>query len=186
MSELLDSRGNPVDGRGNGDSREGMDIDKVLEIYAAVQQKRATMKEEPAIARLDPPSMSKVEEAIAFWKPIYFDRLVDGRHLNGIEAYELGDPKKTTKPDKAPYIAMCNLMALEAIRRMGSQMPTATEAVLLAYASEREQEIADFWKNTFHPTEFQAEWAWKACLAVLVGDDLAQTELLVDYKKQLP
>jgi hypothetical protein len=81
---------------------------------------------------------------------------------------------------------MSNLMALEAIKIMGEQMPTAEKAALLAFASDREKEIAVFWKDMFAPTEFQAQWAWQAVLAVLVGNPAAQNEILVNYKEQLP
>src|SRR5574338_642279 len=66
----------------------------------------------------------KVEQALAFWKPLYFGITTEKRLLNGIEAYELGNEKTTNKPNKVPYIAMCNLMALEAIKLMGDTYPT--------------------------------------------------------------
>lgn len=129
----------------------------------------------------------KLDAAVAFWKPIYLSYTVDGRLLNGIEAYDLGDDKlQNGKGDKAPYIAMCNLMALEAIRMMGESWPTIEEAVKLAAGTEKERDIADFWKKTFSPTKFQAEWAWHAAMAVMAGEPAATRELLYQYKDQLP
>lgn len=131
-------------------------------------------------------SEESIERAVRFWKPVYHSVKKNGRCLNGIEAYELGDPKKTSKPDKAPYIAMCNIMALEALRRMGSQNPTTTIVKNLQNASEREREIADYWKKNFHPTVFQAEWAWRAVISVMVGEPYATRDLLERYQEQLP
>jgi len=164
------------------------DIEEMARLYEAVQQAQHSMKGDPALSDRVRVSLDKVEEAITFWKPVYFNRMVDGRQMNGIEAFELGDPEKTpgTKCDKGPYIAMCNLMALEAIKMMGDQMPTAHKGIMLAYASDREKEIAKFWKDTFAPTEFQSEWAWTACLGVLSGSKVATIELLDRYRDQLP
>lgn len=159
-----------------------------MDLIRAIEQRRKTLKEIPAIARRAPVSIKGVEKAIAFWKKVYFANTVEGRLLNGIEAYELGDPKKTpaTMVDKAPYIAMCNLMALEAIRRMGESMPTSEDAVTLAFATEREKEISKFWKENFAPTSFQVEWAWKAALSVMAGEPHSTKEMLEDFKHQLP
>lgn len=129
---------------------------------------------------------AKIEQAITFWKPLYFNYKKDKRLLNGIEAYELGDPKITPSPNAVPYIAMCNLITLEALLRMGDQSPTVEAATDLAYATEREREIADFWHKTFYPTEFQVEWAWTAAMAVMAGDPIATNEILEDYRQQLP
>ena len=140
----------------------------------------------PVIAQRVKVSPASLEMAISFWKPIYFSQEKDGRLLNGIEAYELGDEKITPEPNKAPYIAMCNLMALEAIRMMGDDMPFAKTVALLVVGTEREKDIADFWQTSFSPTAFQAEWAWRACLAVMAGEPIATKELLEDYRQQLP
>ena len=77
-------------------------------------------------------------------------------------------------------------MALEAITMMGNNIPTSAHATLLAYATEREKEVAGFWKDNFAPTEFQVEWAWAAALAVMAGDPSATAELLDNYRDQLP
>lgn len=173
--------------RPDGD-RKGIDLEAVGRLYEMIEQRLRSDEGKAAIERRVSIHSRKVEAAISFWKPIYFSKVVDGRLLNGIEAYQLGDESRTAQSecDKAPYIAMCNLMALEAIRMMGDQMPTAEKAVLLAYASDREKEIAVFWKEIFSPTEFQAEWAWKAALSVLAGDPVATSEILDNYKLQLP
>ena len=131
-------------------------------------------------------SEDKIETVIAFWKPIYFSITKDGRYLNGVEAYELGDPKMTSSPNQAPYIAMCNLMALEAIKIMGDNHPTVEDVEHLAFGTGREAEIADFWHITFAPTVFQSQWAWRAALAVMAGDPVATKELLQDFRDQLP
>ena len=192
MSGLVDANGLPI-GRVGESVAPGADyippnIEKMAEVFAAVIQAKASQEGKAAIAQKVEVSRRKVESAISFWKPIYFNRTIDGRLLNGIEAYELGDPAKTpgTKCDKAPYIAMCNLMALEAIIMMGENMPTSAHATLLAYATEREKEIAGFWKKTFAPTEFQVEWAWSAALSVMAGEPHATAELLDNYREQLP
>ena len=135
-----------------------------------------------------------IEEAISFWRNVYLGTTVgkgsEARHLNGSEAYKLGSEEGAAelelKMDKAPYIAMCNLMALEALKMMGDQMPTTPEAAHLAFASEREKEICDFWHQTFAPTSFQAEWGWKAALSVMAGEPYSTEELLSNYKVQLP
>lgn len=129
---------------------------------------------------------AKVDKAIAFWKPLYFNLTKEGRHLNGIEAYALGDEKVTARSDKAPYIAMCNLMALEALRRMGDHNPTQEDPTLLAHGTERERDIADFWKKTFAPTECQVRWAWQGAMAVMAGEPNATDEILEHYQDQLP
>lgn len=129
---------------------------------------------------------SKLERPIEFWKNIYISTKKEGRFLNGIEAYELGDPKITPDPNKGPYIAMCNLMALEAIRMMGDDWPTIEDAKYLALGTDREVEIASFWHDVFAPTGFQSEWAWKAAMAVMAGEPFSTKELLVNYQDQLP
>lgn len=191
MSGLVDASGLPIGRVGESRVSEpglSKDPQDLARVWMAIEQKRASMEGEAAIAQLVNVPRKKIEIAVAFWKPLYFDVLIDGRHLNGIEAYELGDPSKTpeAKVNKSIYIAMCNLMALEGILMMGSNMPTSTEAVLLAFATKREKEVAAFWKKNFAPTEFQVEWAWKACLAVLAGDPSATAELLDNYRLQLP
>jgi hypothetical protein len=129
----------------------------------------------------------KIDEAVSFWKPIYLSYTVEGRLLNGIEAYDLGDDKlQNGKADKAPYIAMCNLMALEAIRMMGDNWPTIEDAEQLSAGTDKERDVADFWKKTFSPTMFQVKWAWAAAMAVLAGNPGAIRELLYQYKDQLP
>jgi hypothetical protein len=191
MSDLVDYRGMPI-GR-VGESRPLPDdgpryqIDP-MDLIRAIEQKQKTMKGEAAIARREHVSIRKVEEAISFWKRVYFGTTAEGRLLNGIEAYELGDPKRTpaAKVDKGPYIAMCNLMALEAVKMMGDHMPTSEDAITLAFATDREREIAKFWKDNFAPTEFQVEWAWKGALAVMAGEPTATNEILEEYKSQLP
>jgi len=171
-----------------GSDPNSMDPFELARLYEATLQAKASRAEEASIAKRVSVSKKELEEAVSFWKPIYFNRTVEGRQLNGIEAYELGDPKKTpgTACDMGPYIAMCNLMALEAIRMMGDAMPTAHKGVMLAYASDREREIAKFWKDTFAPTEFQSEWAWTACLGVISGNEIARAEILTRYREQLP
>ena len=191
MSSLLNAQGMPIGRVGQSlapDKVGGLDFGDLERLYEVVMQRARSNKGIAAIEKRVYVQPAKVDAAIAFWKPIYFNVTIDGRLINGIEAYELGDEKKTpgVKCNKAPYIAMANLMALEAIKIMGEQMPTAEKAVLLAFASDREKEIAVFWKNMFAPTEFQAQWAWQAVLAVLVGNPAAQDEILVNYKQQLP
>lgn len=167
--------------------RGALDFGK-FELLRAIQQAKKSTDGEAALSRREHIPPDKIEEAISFWKPIYFSRTIEGRHLNGIEAYELGDPSKTNggEVERGPYIAMCNLMALEAIRMLGDNMPTAEDPNLFAFATENEREIADFWKKNFAPTKFQAEWAWHAALAVLSGSEIAYDEMLVNYKEQLP
>lgn len=168
--------------------RPSMDVSEMARLFEAVVQRKDSIKGEAALSERVHVPVSKVNDAISFWKPVYFDRTIEGRQINGIEAYEMGDPEKTdgTACDQGPYIAMCNLMALEAIKMMGDQMPTAHKGVMLPYASEREQEIAKFWKETFAPTEFQCDWAWTACLGVLSGSQVATLEILDKYRDQLP
>ena len=191
MSELLDYRGMPIGRVGESkplpEDGPQYQIDP-MDLIRAIEQKKKTLNGEAAIARREYVPLAKVEKAIAFWKSVYFRVTAEGRLLNGIEAYELGDPRRTpaTQVDKGPYIAMCNLMALEAIRMMGEHMPTSEDAVTLAFASDREKEIAGFWKETFAPTAFQVEWAWKAALAVMAGEPHATKEVLEDYREQLP
>jgi len=192
MSGLVDASGLPIgrvgESKAPGADRLPPDIEKMAEIFAAVIQAQNSKAGRAVIAQKIDVSRRKVEDATRFWKRIYFSATIEDRHLNGIEAYELGDPKKTpgVKCDKGPYIAMCNLMALEAITMMGANMPTSAHATLLAYATEREKEVADFWKRNFAPTEFQVEWAWSAALAVMAGDPSATAELLDNYREQLP
>jgi hypothetical protein len=191
MSGLVNAQGLPIGRVGestSGIGRERPDIEKLAEVYAAVIQAKASKEGKTVLSQQVSVNRRKVDTATAFWKPRYFDIHVDGRHLNGIEAYELGDPEKTpaAKVNPSVYIAMCNLMALEAITMMGANMPTSAQATLLAYATEREKEIAGFWKDNFAPTEFQVEWAWAAALAVMAGDPSATAELLDNYRDQLP
>ena len=128
----------------------------------------------------------KIERAISFWKPIYFSEKRDGRFLNGAEAYDLGDPAKTPNPNKAPYIAMCNLMALEGLKMIGDYNVTVEDAEHMMFGNEREREIADFWKNVFSPTLFQSQWSLKAMIAVMSGEPYATADLLDRYQDQLP
>lgn len=131
----------------------------------------------------------KIDAAVSFWKPIYLSYTVDKRLLNGIEAYDLGDDKLQGgkgKGDPGPYIAMCNLMALEAIRMMGDSWPTIEDAEQLSAGTEKEREIADFWKKTFSPTVFQVKWAWTSAMSVMAGNPAAIKELLYQYRDQLP
>ena len=193
MSGIVGVDGRPIGRVGESKvpivgSRQGMDPEKLSRLYEFILQSKASAEGYAAIVQRAEVSLKKIEAPIAFWKPVYFGVTMEGRHLNGIEAYELGDSEKNPGAacNKAPYIAMCNLMALEGIRMMGSRMPTSTEARLLAFATEREQEIAGFWKDQFAPTEFQVEWAWKATLSVLAGEPHSTRELLVDYKEQIP
>jgi len=187
---LVDLNGMPVGqvGRSKITDKNGINYEDMNRLYEVILQRLKTNRKEGAIHRRIHISMQKVESAIAFWKKIYFENTIEGRFMNGIEAYELGDPVKTpgVKCDKGPYIAMCNLMALEAIRMMGDEMPTAEKAELLAFASDREKEISAFWKEVFAPTVFMAEWSWKAVLAVLVGNPAAISEILDNYQVQLP
>lgn len=195
MSSLLGPDGFPVGQVGRSQrpdrpdgEKKGIDPIAMERLYEMVQQSMRSAEGEAVIEKRVTVHAQKIEQALLFWKPIYFGHSREGRLLNGIEAYELGDPKKTpdSRCDQAPFIAMCNLMALEAMRMMGNQMPTAEKAILLAYASDREKEISAFWKNMFAPTEFQAEWAWKAVLAVVAGNPAAHAEMLENYRQQLP
>lgn len=128
----------------------------------------------------------KIELALAFWKPLYLDTTIEGRHLNGVEAHDMGNETKYETPNKVPFIAMCNIMALEALLRMGDDMPTVEHPTNMVFGTQREIEIADFWKRTFAPILLQAEWAWCAALAVMAGDPVATSELLENFKDQLP
>jgi hypothetical protein len=165
-----------------------MDPVELGRMYDAIQQRMASAKGEAILTNRASVNRQKVDSALSFWKPVYFGVSVEDRLMNGIEAYELGDPEKTKgiKCNKGPYIAMCNIMALEAILMMGEQMPTAEEGVLLAYASDREKDVCKFWKEVFAPTEFQVQWAWKAALGVMSGNKIAISELLEVYQDQLP
>jgi len=188
---LLDGKGFPVGQVGQSKvpvtDASGFDPDEIARVLMVIMQQKQSKEGIAAIAQKVTIPTRKIELAISFWKPYFFDVLIEGRHYNGIEAYELGDPDKTpaAQVNQSVYIAMCNLMALEAMKMMGENMPTSTEAVLLAYATEREKEIAKFWKDNFAPTMFQVEWAWKSALAVMAGDPLATKEMLDDYREQL-
>lgn len=195
MSSLLGPDGFPVGQVGRSQrpdrpdgEKKGIDPIAMERLYEMVQQSMKSQDGHAVIEKRVSVHARKIEQALLFWKPIYFGHSREGRLLNGIEAFELGDENRTPDScwDKAPYIAMCNLMALEAIKMMGNQMPTSEKGILLAYASDREKGIADFWKRMFAPTEFQAEWAWKAVLAVLAGNPAASAELLDNYRQQLP
>jgi len=189
---LLGADGFPIGevGRSQVPSGAGQSMDPVElgRLYEVIEQRKATANDDGVLTKIEYVPRAKVESALAFWKPAYFSIMIEGRHLNGIEAYELGDPEitKGAKCNKGPYIAMCNIMALEALLMMGEQMPTAEDGLLLAYASDREQEIATFWKETFAPTEFQAAWAWKAVLGVMAGNRFAISEMLENYQDQVP
>lgn len=187
MSGIMDSRGMPIGRVGESQIVSSQPSVDPMDLIRAIEQKQKTMKGEAAIARRENVPTRKIDKAVAFWKEIYFEATVDGRHLNGIEAYELGDPKKmpAAQVNKSIYISMCNLMALEAIRMMGELMPTSEDAVTLAFATEREMEISKFWKDNFAPTEFQVEWAWKAALAVMAGEPHSTQEMLEDFRHQL-
>ncbi len=175
-SKILDKHGNPY------------------EAWEEIQEGKEAEYDDGAIAQRVHISGKLIETAILFWKNVYLEVTIEkdgvNRHLNGAEVYKLGaeDGAKELgmKQNRAPYIAMCNLMALEAIRMMGDQMPTTPEAGHLAFASEREQEICDFWHQTFAPTAFQAEWAWKAAISVMAGEPHSTEEMLGNYKVQLP
>jgi len=190
-SGLLGADGFPIGqvGRSQVPTTAGQSMDPVElgRLWEIIEQRKASANGDAALTNKALIPRSKVEKALSFWKPAYFSIMREGRHLNGIEAYELGDPTKTmgVKCNKGPYIAMCNIMALEGLLMMGEQMPTAEEGLLLAYASEREQEIATFWKETFAPTEFQAQWAWKAILGVIAGNSIAISEMLENYQDQV-
>lgn len=191
-SGLLGADGFPIGevGKSQTPIGPGQDMDPVElgRLYDAIQQRIASTRGEAVLSRLKHVPRRKVEEAVSFWKPVYFSVSTEDRLINGIEAYELGDPEKTkgVKCSKGPYIAMCNLMALEGILMMGEQMPTAEKGVMLCYASDREKEIAVFWKDTFAPTEFQVDWAWSGVLGVLSGNKIAISEILENYKDQIP
>jgi transposase len=175
-SKILNKHGNPY------------------ETWEEIQEGKEGDYDESVIAQRVHVPLKLVEEAIKFWKGIYLEATIgegsEARHLNGVEAYKLGTEEGAAelgmRMDKAPYIGMCNLMALEALRRMGDAMPTTREAGHLAFAEEREAEICDFWHKSFAPTAFQAEWAWKAALAVMAGEPHSTEELLGNYKVQLP
>ena len=108
--------------------------------------------------------------------------------MNGIEAHEMGNPKRHDDPLQAnhvPFIAMCNLMALEAVKMLGEQNPTTTNCHKLANGSDREKEISDFWKKTFQPIALQAEWAWSAVLALISGSEDAWDQIINNHHEQL-
>lgn len=128
----------------------------------------------------------RIEAATAFWKKIYYSITAEGRTLNGVEAYDLGDDKMQDHPEKVIYIAMCNLMAIDAIRIMGDTWPTIDDAMYLFKGTERERDLADFWKKNYAPTLFQAKWAWAAALGVMAGNPAAMNEILYNFKLQLP
>ena len=164
------------------------------ESWEEIQEGKEAEYDEGAIAQRVHIPGKLIETATLFWKNIYLEVTIEEnsvpRHLNGKEAYKLGTEEGAKelgmKQNQAPYVAMCNLMALEALKMMGDQMPTTPEAGHLAFASEREQEICDFWHQTFAPTSFQAEWAWKAALSVMAGEPHSTEEMLGNYKVQLP
>jgi hypothetical protein len=160
--------------------------DGVDDVVETLRQLNSADKEiAPVISQRVHVQPEKIERAISFWKPRYFDYIVEGRHLNGVEAYVLGDPSKTEHPNPVPYIAMCNLMALEALRMMGNQLPTVENPELMMLGSEREREISDFWKKCFAPTLFQVQWAWSAAMAVMAGEPGATAEILENYAHQI-
>lgn len=173
-----------------GKTRSQLKVDnlspnEIADILQNIQRQKESEEKAVIAGKVRIPE-EKIERAIAFWKPVLFSVTKEGRQLNGIEAYELGDEKKTGKPDQAPFIAMSNLMALEAMRMMGEHWPTVEDAALLAFGTEKEHEVADFWHSNFAPLAFQAEWAWKACMAVMAGAPGATREMLEDYQAQLP
>lgn len=150
------------------------DIDKKRELNSIISQKVQI-------------PMDKVNTAIAFWKPLYFSVVTEGRLLNAAEAYDLGDEKvHGIKANKVPYIAMCNLMALEAMKIMGDTWPTVEDPDDMLYGTEREREVAKFWKATFAPSAFQTQWAWSGVMSVMAGNPTATQEFLDNYKEQLP
>jgi hypothetical protein len=165
---------------------ERFDLDQAYKLFENLDNKKGSGPEGACIAQHVQVPMDKVERAIEFWKPLYFSVTTEDRGLNGAEAYDLGDPKLHAKPDPVPYIAQCNLMALEGIRMMNAHWPTVANVAEMMFGSEREKEVADFWKKTFAPTLFQAQWAWTGVMAVLAGEPVATTELLERYKDQLP
>jgi hypothetical protein len=175
-SKILDKHGNP------------------FETWQGIQDGKEAEYEDGIIAQRVNVPLELIEKAILFWKNIYLETTLEeggqARHLNGKEAHKLGTFEGATElgllEDKGPYIAMCNLMALEAMRMMGQQMPTTADSGNLAFASEREKEICEFWHETFAPTAFQAEWAWKAALSVMCGEPYSTEEMLGNYKSQLP
>jgi hypothetical protein len=130
--------------------------------------------------------LDKVDRALAFWRPRYYEYTVENRNLNGIEAYDIGDPTKNDDPNPVPYIAMCNIMALEALVIMGESMPSVEDADKLLFGTDREKLIAKHWKETYACTSFQATWAVKSYLAILAGNKIAYQELLERYADQLP
>lgn len=161
-------------------------FEEAAEIMDHLDRKKSDGPENSVIGQRARIPNDKVEAAVSFWKPIYFSVTAEGRLLNGVEAYDLGNAEHQVHPDKAIYIAMCNLMALTALRMMGDSWPTMEDAADLAAGTERERDIAGFWKNTYAPTLFQARWAWSAVMAVLAGDPTATKELIYNYKDQLP
>lgn len=184
--EVEEKKAEPKRKRPAGHSLNLGTLDEAVADFEMVQKAKDEEPEHGALYRRVSVPLDKVEKALSFWKPIYFNITKEGRLLNGIEAYELGDPAITSQPNPAPYIAMCNMMALEALRRMGDHNPTQEDARLLAHGTQREKDIAAFWKETFHPTAFQAEWAWKAVMAVMSGAPAAVAEILDKYMDQLP
>jgi hypothetical protein len=159
--------------------------DDIVRILENIQREKDS-ETKKIIAQRVPLDLARIERAIEFWKNVYFSEKKDGRFLNGIEAYELGDRKITPVPNQAVFIAMSNLMALEALKMMGNHWPTTPDAQMLAFATEQEKEVADFWHKQFAPLAFQAEWAWKACLSVMAGEPHSTNDLLVQFRDQLP
>lgn len=167
--------------------REGLiDVGEHLAKLDQAKEDETNESKESIISQRVAVPLAKIDAAVAFWKPIYFSATIDGRHLNGVEAYNLGDPAKSDHPDQGPCIALMNLMALEALRIMGDEWPTVEDPQTMVFGIEREQKIADFWKQTFAPTLFQAQWAWAAALAVMAGAPGATAEILDNYADQLP
>jgi hypothetical protein len=176
-----------VDKKLNNLKVDNPSLGEAADFLEDLEKKKDSGPEEGIIAQRARIPGERLEAAMSFWKQIYLSYSVEGRLLNGIEAFDLGDEKRHhSQADKAPYIAMCNLMALEAILRMGDTWPTVEDPAKMAGGTERERDIADFWKKTFGPTLFQARWAWSAAMAVMAGEPSATQELLYQYKSQLP
>ena len=157
----------------------------VGQALVSIDDKKGYVPFDSSIAQRVAVPMDRVEQAITFWKPLYVNVKSEGRLLNGIEAFELGKDDRV-HPEKTPYIAMCNLMALEALKIMGDAWPTVESPESLMHGGEREKLVADYWKKTFAPTIHQASWAWSAVMAVMAGNPPATSEILYKFREQLP
>jgi hypothetical protein len=181
-SLILDKTGKPfVHGKPNSAMEEIFNYD------TSISQEDIAYLELLRTRRVRVP-MGKIDQLISFWKDKYFRFTIEGRHMNGLEVEQLANPKTFEDPREAnyvPYVAMCNLMLLEALRLLGEDNPSTTNCHKLAFGSEKEMAIADLWKKNFQPLAFQAEWAWAGALAILVGEPQSWSDIIDNYHEQL-